>query len=284
MKQFFKQLFGASVATDEAPVIQLTPVKRNVEEIIQEIHETFFTEVDRLLEMAGIRKSEETEKQALLDKARVLKDLGFGNTKEVKEATAEFTRITNIQHENDAKAELIKAIQFFQYKYPLYKFITGEAVERICKKYNLLCGPVDKYIGTVPDLNVKQMQNFKIEPINAAYEVGWRKSREKRIRVVDYADYKTTQLEHAKIDETPRPVGMCDFSHSKICRRKPLQICAPQSDFDMQRMTANGHMLEEIPDPVVLQPVMWNGKEYFLVVTAWGLEASDSDVVNEKLN
>ena len=40
----------------------------------------------------------------------------------------------------------------------------------------------------------------------------------------------------------------------------------------------------EIPDPVVLQPVNFKGEKYYLIVTAWGDEASDELVVNETLN
>lgn len=47
--------------------------------------------------------------------------------------------------------------------------------------------------------------------------------------------------------------------------------------------TAADKLLEqakEIPDPVVLYPV----REGYLIVTAWGDEASDPDVVNEVNN
>jgi len=40
----------------------------------------------------------------------------------------------------------------------------------------------------------------------------------------------------------------------------------------------------EIPDPVVLKPVYYGGQKHYLIVTAWGLEASDELVVNEKMN
>ena len=40
----------------------------------------------------------------------------------------------------------------------------------------------------------------------------------------------------------------------------------------------------EIPDPVVLQPVMFNKTKYYLIVTAWGDEASDELVVNQNHN
>jgi len=40
----------------------------------------------------------------------------------------------------------------------------------------------------------------------------------------------------------------------------------------------------QIPDPVVLCPVMYGSEKYYLIVTAWGKEASDKAVVNQKMN
>ena len=40
----------------------------------------------------------------------------------------------------------------------------------------------------------------------------------------------------------------------------------------------------EIPDPVVLKPVFFKGMKHYLIVTAWGLEASDELVANQNHN
>jgi hypothetical protein len=63
----------------------------------------------------------------------------------------------------------------------------------------------------------------------------------------------------------------------------PLEIAAPIKDFDTSKMVLSGRKLErkiEIPDPVVLQPVFHGGKKHYLIVTAWGDEASDPEVMN----
>ena len=58
-------------------------------------------------------------------------------------------------------------------------------------------------------------------------------------------------------------------------------IAAQEEDFDTRGMYVKGHKLEmSIPDPIVLQPV----KGGYLIVTAWGDEASDAAVVNEIKN
>lgn len=136
--------------------------KQSINEIIQEIHETFYTEVDRLLNEAKISVSNETSKQELIDKCKRLKTLGFTNTKEVREAQIEINRLNEISQINESKDKLVRAINYFSVKYPNYKFITEESVKKICEKYNLVYGSVDRYIGTVPDKNLKQIEEFKI--------------------------------------------------------------------------------------------------------------------------
>lgn len=62
-----------------------------------------------------------------------------------------------------------------------------------------------------------------------------------------------------------------------------LQICAPVKDMDLTGLElVEGYKLQKqhIPDPVVLQPV----KGGYLILTAWGDEASDELVVNQQFN
>lgn len=59
---------------------------RSTQDIIDEIHETFYTEVDRLLAEAKILKSTDTRYESLIEKSKQLKALGFTNTKECKDA------------------------------------------------------------------------------------------------------------------------------------------------------------------------------------------------------
>jgi hypothetical protein len=66
----------------------------------------------------------------------------------------------------------------------------------------------------------------------------------------------------------------------------PLEIAAPIKDFDTKGMELKDFKLSEIeiPDPVVLQPVFYARQKHYLIVTAWGQEASDELVVNQKMN
>jgi hypothetical protein len=74
--------------------------------------------------------------------------------------------------------------------------------------------------------------------------------------------------------------GKCDENDIdtgyRVHGKKKLQIVAPEKDFDMTGKMVRDRKVMEIPDPVVLQPVRWG----FLIVTAWGDEASDPIIVN----
>lgn len=271
---------------------------KTTNEIIEEIHETFYTEVDRLLAEAKILKSTETTKQGLIDKCERLKKLGFTNTKEVKEAEAEIARISRLEADNNYNKSIQKAIEYFSVKYPLYKFITEESVKKICAKYNLVYSTIDRYTGTVPDKNLKQMESFKIANEDACYERinygmivhrGWAPKG----TIVDYNEYKKANFidivnnqdpfEEFGLVMTYRRMTLEDEKVNKCS----LEIAAPLKDFNIEKSELNDFQLStkiEIPDPVVLQPIYFGGKKHYLVITAWGLEANDELVVNQKMN
>ena len=271
--------------------VQEPKIEKTVNEIIEEIHESFYTEVDRLLEQAKIMKSEKSDNQQLIDKAKKLIALGFKNTKETKLAEEELERLKLIEEENVKKKALIETIEYFSVKYPNYKFITRESVLKICDKYNLVLGWVNDYIGTVPDKNVEAISDFKVDENDECYARRMISSDQIWVEGKRFERTKSTTHPLSKkqyddlIVDPPRLIG------SKIQAGKcELEIAAPLKDFDMKGKTLEGRQIKvademrEIPDPVVLKPVFHNGKKHYLIVTAWGLEASDELVVNQKMN
>jgi len=251
---------------------------QTTKEIIEEIHETFYTEVDRLLADAKIFNSLETNKQHLIDKSERLKKLGFENTKEVEIAEKEIKKLDKFKLENTKKEHIINAINYFSVKYPNYKFITEESVRKICKKYNLVYGEISRYEGTVPNANIEDMEGFSIKDEDRCYEkrINYKRSF-KRDKIVwvghDYFKRKR---------KTRRP----DTKQIEI-REAPLEIAAPKKDFDLRGMEIENYQMvekKEIPDPIVLQPVFFQGIKHYLVVTAWGEEGDDELVFNEKQN
>ena len=265
---------------------KLITKNKTTNEIIEEIHESFYTEVDKLLASAKILKSTDTQLEDLIKKAERLKSLGFTNTKECKEAQIEIDRLQSIKDENIAKKDLHEAINYFSQKYPLYKFITEESVVKICNKYGLVYGTVDRYLGTVPDKNLKEINSFKIKDediccviynTNHFGHVPYVRSN----KTINKYITKTEYINNSKKTEI-------DYYMNRRYSEIPLEIAAPQKDFNMEGYEIEDSKLVlkkvEIPDPVVLRPVVYNSKKYYLIITAWGDEASDELVVNQKFN
>lgn len=266
---------------------------KTTNEVIEEIHETFYTEVDKLLASAKIANSLDTDKQDLIEKCARLKALGFTNTKEVKEAEAEIARLDELKRDNEAKKTLIEAINYFSFKYPNYKFITEKSVEKICAKYNLVYGAIDRYTGTVPDKNLKHIEDFRVLEDDECFvyqklHKGMFTGNETIIR----QEYKTSEgvkreqelrNNHEHHEHYTRSI---QFYTREINMKCPLEIAAPLKDFNMQGMEVEGHKISkiEIPDPIVLKPVIFNNQKHYLIVTAWGLEAADDLVVNANHN
>lgn len=261
----------------------IVPPVQTTKEIIEEIHETFNTEVERLLAGTKVIGSMDTDKQPLLDKTARLNKFGFGASKDAVEADKESKRLREIRWANEGKRTLNKAILYFQNKYPLYKFITEESVKTICKKYGLIYGDVGNYKGFVPDKNLKQIENFTVEEEDKAFGKRstdrWGSSKE----TISYKEH-TTMEERERQPRSPYEIGI--LTHSTGIGSLPFDIAAPRKDFDLTDHEVKDFKISKVtpPDPVVLQPVMYANTKYYLIVTAWGDEASDPLVVNEKMN
>jgi hypothetical protein len=234
--------------------------KNNVS--IEEIHETFFTEVDRLLATAKLSNSLYTDKQDLIDKCERLKALGFTSTKEIKEAESEIERLKLLKEENIGKQELIEAINYFNITYPNYKFITEDSVNKICEKYELIFYKISRYMGSVPDVNLKHIEEFSINFNDECYfaeTIG-------RYDSGNYNQRYVNKEEHDIINNNY--TTFCDDRATKC----PLEIAAPLKDFNTVGIKIKNNKIveNEIPDPIVLKPVIFKDKKYYLIVTAWG--------------
>jgi hypothetical protein len=170
------------------------------------------------------------------EKVAQLKQLGFHQTKQV-------TETHETQKKINEQKKISDAISAFRVEYPNYKYITVEIAEKICDKYNLVLGSVERFKGFVPQKNVDEiLKFFEMYPKEASY--------------------------------SKQPV--------------PLAICAPLKDMDMKGMHLEGSKMVKdvpVPDPVVLLPKNHpNGTSGYLILTAWGDEASDPLVVNQNNN
>jgi hypothetical protein len=159
---------------------------------------------------------------------------------------------TNSQEVREARDAGIFAQEYFASKYH-YKMISWLMVLNLCRKYELYCEPVNKFIGNIPAKNMQEIINFRIAAIDECYL------------------YKTA-VGQQRYTNSSQPVGIGDRLE-KDC----MYICAP------------GHMFSDkiqpnFDDPIVLQPVYYSGDRYFLIVTAWGGESQDPNVFNIRNN
>ncbi len=261
----FKKIFGSKPlekTTENSNILFLEAPKPKVySSDIEEIHHAFESSSDKLLEEANeiFKRGEEKS----VDKAKRLSNFGFSNAREVK------TGLTIVK-EVELTKETIKVINYYRKKYPKYKFITEENVAKICGKYGLVCGETFSFKGFVPEKNLIDIENFSLQKEDEEVLIGSEDTCS-NVGSINWDGGKEAEL-YPSI-------------RKRVTKTKPLFICAPLKDMNLTNKRINSsYRLEEIPkvipDPIVLKEV----KGGFLIVTAWGDEASDPLVVNEKHN
>lgn len=190
-----------------------------------------------------LESADEILAQSSTDKAKRLAAQGFGSNVEV---------IEHEELERNKKEALKNANYILHYnqKYPVNKFLVEKDVERICKKYNLVLGKIEQYKGFVPDKNLKEIESF-------------------RIHDEDRVGFSHTGRFTGKNEDGRRMVS-----------GNTLHIVAPLKDMDLKSWELEGYKLvkKSPPDPVVLFEV----KGGYLILTAWGDEASDPIIQNPK--
>jgi hypothetical protein len=232
-----------------------TTIARNYPKEVLEIHNEFNTAADKLVEEANsILKKHES-----LDKVKVerLLNLGFKKAQQVEEG---YKAIKEIK----MSKEQIDLLNYYKKEYPLNKFITEEQVKIICHKYNLVCGDVTRFKGFVPEKNLREIERFKLKSKD-----------ENPDRSLCTWGENEGKMFNDKGDAGRRYSGI----YKLLKGTSVLEICAPVKDMDTSglRIEDGYRLVKHVPDPVVLQPV--NGG--YLILTAWGDEASDPLVVNE---
>lgn len=267
-------------------LISERPNTKNYPKEVLEIHHEFEIASEKLLETAySIINSQPTVN---ISKVERLKQFGFNQVKEVQESV-EVIEATKLSKEQ------IELVQYYKQNYPFNKFITEPQVKEICHKYNLVCGDVNRFRGFVPEVNINDIERFKLKDKDIIVQGEcWGKRSERYTHSISLFQYNELLSKKLIRGDGEGNLEMDDnWCHGKEINidseyfdriHKPkLQICAPVKDMDISGLELReGYKLEKkfIPDPIVLQPV--NGG--YLIITAWGDEASDSLVVNENFN
>lgn len=119
------------------------------EKLIAEIHAEFDTAQDRLLKEAHeVLTSANLNVVSISDR---LKQIGFKNTPTAKRGSVIKSDLVKSNDE-------AKVIEYFSATYPFLKFLTESELERICKKYNLIFAPVERYTQDVPEKNITDIE------------------------------------------------------------------------------------------------------------------------------
>jgi len=258
---------GADLDVDVAIDVMELPEKESIP-TVAEIHETFFSEVDRLLENARIFREVEIKNPTTYEKGKRLEALGFTNAKTVADSNKEQKRLDGLEAENKAKQLLVDAIEYFTNKYPLYRFITMDSINRICDKYGLKHGEIYLYEGEVPDKNLAEIENAKIDENDRVYSA-------------------RSEFSSAKVFMSKKESGDYRDSDNRFLSyygwgTLGFIIAAPRKDFRASAQV-EGNEITERPaplDPIVMMPVIFQRKVFYLIISAWGDEASDPEVVN----
>lgn len=221
------------------------------------LHEDVYSAQDLLLNEANKILNEparyDKERLEILEK---LSSLGFSNAEQVKE-------FRDIQRERK-KCEYLKGvIERYQQKYPNNKFINEDAVTIICEKYNLYLCMAKDYIGEIPENNQKEIVNFKFN------EVDYRTPDQ----LYSFNEYSYTEIYRSMM----KPQS--ENKHREWIPATNVLIVAPEKKINMKGKEKKGHKIV-LKDPIVLQPV----KGGYLIVSSWGMEASDPIVLNPKHN
>lgn len=293
------------------------------EKLIAEIHAEFDSAQDRLLEQANkiLLKPIDFGISAVESIGERLAKVGFTNTPTVKKAEkikqrkgAEIKKVV----ETREQAELI---QYYQTNYPFLKFLTEAELDRICKKYNLIYAPSDAYIEEVPEKNLRDIetaQSLSIQDkttceIELVYSEYDKAEANKFMKMLGKTNTIFTQSEidqlFAKCHNQPvkdwtekaestvwlfcvwenmgRPMSSSCYNYKsvKITERSGIFIAAPKSHFNLNGLVKSGLGLFRIFETKVKDPIVFRYvRGGIQVLTKWGLEANDPDLVVPKLN
>lgn len=219
-------------------------------ELVAEIHSKFFNASEAIV---GHAKRLALKKNAVREKATRLNALGFTKS-------AESMELQGIVH----RIDLANKVAQYAVKYPLYKFIDAKRVEKICKKYKLMLGEASMYKGSIPEKNLAEIERFNIDDEDRQEDYFSSLFESMNFSFISYIGNRNSGI----IADAPK-------DKEPVKPTNKFKICAPITDMETLGNRIVGHQI--IPDPIVLHAV----KGGYLIVTAWGYEASDRAIVNE---
>lgn len=292
MKNFFNSLLGDDTNQEQEKTLSDAEIIQQIHDHAHQAQAALMQEAEAILSQAQNFTPEE------IQSVDSLASMGFKNEKNVVEITAKLEEQRRIQTKYDV-------IKYYAEKYPFNKFIPVSVVYEICEKYGLLIARADRFIDVIPEFNKNEILNFRVDQIDlldkAEFVVAnaWSRNRypywvNREFRItsgmkqrwgIDKKNIPTGQRPRS-VDNRLGSVDMplddgAAVTSSNFTQGTDLYVIATKDQFNTSNMEQVGYTLSEIKDdPIVLQPVACG----LLIVTAWGPEAKDSQIVNENKN
>lgn len=267
-------------------------------ELIEQIHSEFDTAPERLLMEAEIllRNAGEVSAEAKR-KADRLEAIGFNSSFEA-------TEVREKQAKHDEAVRAAEIVKYYRHTYPFTKFLTQEELDRICGKYGLVYAPVSRYIREVPEKNLSEIERAQplkaldlpddvctrsfMATLSSPISVSGVLKRLKRNNCPEFKgetekelfEYLGRYSFYFDREYNTDYVTRSYREHLSVNRDDKFFIAAPKDHFDLTGYEQNGkfEFVKSIvkEDPIVFRKVRGG----ILVITKWGIEASDEALIN----
>ena len=227
---------------------------------VEMIHNDFYSVNNNLLSIKNFEIDSE-----LIEKKEKLEKIGVSNNHPIIQ---KYVSLRRQQYRIDEKIKLQKYVEYYNKKYPFLKVIDYDSVMKICDKYKLVLNNMDNFFGDIPDKNINEiLQNYKLVSDEDRFKFQLNSSwgtnfAFRQIMIVANNNLFDKYINEDESYYVYMPEGIEKFIISVKDPIALLPIKADESDY---------HYSNSCPD-------------LFLILSAWGEEANDELVVNEKLN
>lgn len=261
---------------------------------VEQIHNDFDNAQELILEQA--KKIINENKVTNADYVSKMKELGFVNSESVKQAEKKQTASIKSK-------EMAERVMYYKRQYPFLKFLTEDKLDEICDKYGLIYAPVVRYKKDVPKKNLEEISSVQKLSDKDAYDVFYVMERANRDFNTQNTKENIDRVKSFKFQNNPTSdkysairefenkddinflyLDDCTFTEFN---QSGLFIGAPKSHFNTKGLSSHKKgffntsiVKKEVKDPIVFRYV----KGGIQVLSKWGDEAEDAELVNEILN
>lgn len=171
----------------------------------------------------------------------------------------------------ESQVDILRTLKYYKINYPLNKFISFEGIDSICHKYRLALGIVEQFNGKIPLENQEEIIAFT--------------DLSEKLLKEDYIPKETgaqdKQLDHLQKLRIAAPIEMINERRFNSFRGDQSYL-EQKFEGNKRKFTHQEQARQSLipDDPIVLQPVKFG----YLIITAWGPEANDEQIINGLTN